>query len=285
MPMVGADSEQLLAGVARMRNAADELDSHAIELSRTLGSVSWLGQIANNFVNMWNSGHKRNLGNTAKFIRDAAGRLEAQAHQQQAASRADGLPRFTITDGRVVAVPPAIVGTPGPGPVATPGVGPVGAVPGSNRTWQEVQRDYDANYAKYGLWADGGPNGENRYQCVSWAWYRMRELGYKGPQFSANGAGVAAGMHGTTATAPAPGAVMSYGTGFGHVVIAEEVVKLPDGRLRVRVSEMNTGNDPYVGRPEEYRADRWMEQNANGTWSSGGKNEGAVTTANPQYSK
>ena len=86
MSMVGADSEQLLAGVARMRTAADELDSHAIELSRTLGSVSWLGQIANNFVNMWNSGHKRNLGTTAKFIREAADRLQVQANQQIEAS-------------------------------------------------------------------------------------------------------------------------------------------------------------------------------------------------------
>ena len=113
-----------------------------------------------------------------------------------------------------------------------------------------------------------------------------RQLGYSGPQFSANGAQVAAHLGGTTSTVPKPGAVMSYGSGFGHVVVAEEVSHDAQGRLTVRVSEMNTGSDhssALVGNPQEYSSSRIMTQNSDGTWSTGPGAHVVVTVANPTY--
>jgi uncharacterized protein YukE len=91
MAMVGANAEELEAAAAKMRHAADELDVHSAALGRTLGGLAWIGQLASAFVNMWNSKHNAQLGSTARFIRDAADKLEAQARQQRDTSSADGL--------------------------------------------------------------------------------------------------------------------------------------------------------------------------------------------------
>lgn len=266
MSMYGADADALLAGAARMRDAADELDRHSAELSRTISSVSWIGQVASAFVSMWNGGHRRHLASTANFTRQMASKLEAHAKEQQQASEAR-------SSGQTV--------QPAPSPTPPAPSVPGGLLPGANRTWQEVQRDYDANYVKYGLWASGGPNGEDRYQCVSWAWFRMRELGYFGDQVQGNGGELAGNLGGATSTTPQPGAVMSYP---GHVFIAEKVEVLPDGRMKVTISEMNSGNDGsgwQEAHPSEYRL-RTIEQNADGTWSSNGDNV-VITTWNPPY--
>jgi hypothetical protein len=97
MTMVGADADRLDAAAATMRRAADELDEHSGALGRLLGGLSWLGQLAGAFLNMWNSNHKPQLHSTASFIRDAAAKLEAQATQQREASSAQAgtaTPRF-----------------------------------------------------------------------------------------------------------------------------------------------------------------------------------------------
>jgi hypothetical protein len=88
--MVGADADRLDAAAATMRRAADELDEHSGALGRLLGGLSWLGQLAGAFLNMWNSNHKPQLHSTASFIRDAAAKLEAQAKQQRSASEMGG---------------------------------------------------------------------------------------------------------------------------------------------------------------------------------------------------
>lgn len=88
MSMVGADHERLLEAVGQMRRAADELDSSQNLLQRMLSGVAWFGQVAANFVGVWNGSHRRNLMTTAQFIRDAADELERQAIQQREASSA-----------------------------------------------------------------------------------------------------------------------------------------------------------------------------------------------------
>jgi hypothetical protein len=90
MTMVGADATRLDAAAAQMRRAADDLDAHAGALGRLLDGLSWLGQVASAFLNMWNSNHRPQLNSTAGFIRDAAAKLEAQARQQREASEGSG---------------------------------------------------------------------------------------------------------------------------------------------------------------------------------------------------
>ena len=287
MSMVVADADRLTAAANEMRIAADELNHHATSLTRSLGRLAWIGQIASSFMHLWKGGHRQHMISTASFIRDAATKRDAQAAQQRSASAA-GAPSSAFSAAIHLAPPPsarpAVPAPTAPAPsVPMPGT-PGGELPGTHRTWQVVQAAYDADYVnKYHLWAGGGPSGENSYQCVSWAWFRMHELGYTGPQHQANGKDVAGTLGGTTSTVPAAGAVMSYGPGtFGHVVIAEEVTRLADGRLSIRVSEMNTGVDAYHGNPDEYRSTRSIVQNANGTWSTKYGNI-AITVANRPY--
>lgn len=90
MAMVGADPDRLDSAAAHMRLAADSLDEHSTALGRMLGGLSWLGQVASAFANMWNSHHRPQLGSTAHFIREAADKLTAQAKQQREASSAAG---------------------------------------------------------------------------------------------------------------------------------------------------------------------------------------------------
>lgn len=84
-------------------------------------------------------------------------------------------------------------------------------LPGTMRTEEQA---ISACQANYGLRADGAPGGENEYQCVSWVWFRLRELGYDGPgggPISGDGGVLASNLDGDPSTVPKPGAVMSYG--------------------------------------------------------------------------
>jgi hypothetical protein len=90
MTMVGADADRLEAAAAHMRKAADELDAHSAAVGHQLGGLSWLGQLAGAFANLWSSHHKPQLGSTAHFIREAADRLTANAKQQRDASAVSG---------------------------------------------------------------------------------------------------------------------------------------------------------------------------------------------------
>lgn len=306
MSMVGANYEALEAGAAQMRRAADELDAHAKSIQGTIGGLSWFGQVASAFLSLWNGGHRVHLNTTANFIRDAATKLETQARQQRYASEtgAEGWIRDTLSPA-ILGRPPEQAAPPTtPGGNADSGVPPtpstqappiqppsqptqtgavvgaaLGELPNSHRSWQDAKAAYDEKYHTYGLYRDGYPGAENQYQCVSWAWFRMRELGYQGAQFSADGGQVAAGLGGTTDTIPKLGAVVSSS---GHVMVVEEVKHLPDGRVAMRVSEMNTNSDPYTASADEYRSDRWIEQTGNGQWSYYGKPR-TLTIANPSY--
>jgi surface antigen len=282
MTMVGADADRLEAAAAHMQKAADELDAHSAALGHQLGGLSWLGQLAGAFANLWSSHHKPQLGSTAHFIREAADRLAANAKQQRDASAVSGA---SLGGQAAPARPPvAAVTSPSAAPAATT---PGGELPGTHRTWQQVQQDYETKYSQYGLYSDGAPGNENEYQCVSWAWFRMRELGFEGAQVSAHGKNVAGALGGSTSTVPVAGAVMSYdryNDQYGHVSIVEEVIHGADGRLSVRLSEMNVGGDGIAGHANEYRSDRVITQNADGTWSCWGANI-PITVANPTYKR
>ena len=320
--MVGANYEELEAGAARMQRAADDLDSHARSIQGTIGNLSWIGTVATAFVSMWNGGHRRKLANTATFIRNASLELERQARQQRYAAEhgseawlsdiigdlfggtPDQAPPEQPGDAAGAAPGSAQPNPPGglspqPPLVASTGVGAsTGALRNSNRTWQEAQAAYDARYAsnEFNLFADAHPGAANSYQCVSWAWFRLRELGYTGEQFSADGGQVAAGFGGTTDTTPALGAVVSSSS--GHVMIVEELTQLPDGRLSMRVSEMNTMRHADGTRApdydakgnfirasaDEFRADRWITQAADGKWNYYPNDVRTLTIANPSYS-
>lgn len=165
-----------------------------------------------------------------------------------------------------------------------------GTLPGSARTWQQVQADYDAKYSTIGtpanapLYKDGWPDGGNRYQCVSWAWFRMRELNYAGPQISLadgeDGGYLAGRLGGTKSTVPKLGAVVSYP---GHVMIAESVTKSADGHLHVVVSEMNTDSNWTVANPDEYKASRVLTQASDGSWTDSYGTKRDLTVFNPGY--
>ena len=111
MTMVGADADRLEAAAAQMQRAADELDEHSGSLTRQLGGLSWLGQVAGAFLNMWNGHHNAHLKSTAQFIRDAAAKLIAQAKQQREASQSGGSsPRAETMPFRIDLTNPSIPG-------------------------------------------------------------------------------------------------------------------------------------------------------------------------------
>jgi hypothetical protein len=122
MSMVGADADRLDAAAVQMRKAADSLDAHSSSLGRLLGGLSWLGQVASAFANMWNSHHRPQLGSTANSIRDAADKLTAQAKQQRDASMSGGIgDGFGIMPYRLDPVGPSDGWTLAPGFTLPPG--------------------------------------------------------------------------------------------------------------------------------------------------------------------
>lgn len=300
MSMVGANYEALEAGATRMRQAADELDAHSKGIQGTIGGLSWIGQVATAFVNMWNGGHRRQLASTAVFIREAAKELDSQARQQRYASEKGGEAWlsdalhgiFNRTPEQSAPSSPAQApnnpggGAPAPGgsapaQPAPAGGGTVGAgatsgvLPNSNRDIPQVQAAYEA-------WMHGrfGPGGESYYQCTAWANFRWRELGYTGPDISGNGDQMAAwaGSHAGApiSTAPTLGAIGSF-SAYNHVIVVEEID--PSG-TRMRVSEMNVGDRTWQeSGPDEYRTN-WMVKQADGTWRYDGRGSaGAITFA------
>lgn len=87
--MTGSDPESLDTAAGQLDQAAQELDDSAAALARTLGSLSWLGQVAIRFSDSWNGGHQKRMAVTAGFLRTAAEELRKQAGEQRDASRGD----------------------------------------------------------------------------------------------------------------------------------------------------------------------------------------------------
>ena len=131
-------------------------------------------------------------------------------------------------------------------------------------------------------WFKPNDNPDYAYQCTDWVRRRRENLGF-GPTALVNGrwgnGAEMAGMNGgSVSTPPSFGAIASYGTGYGHVMIVEEVM---DGGNRIRVSEMNVGDKNYeVGTPAEFRSDTILERR-NGQWFNhrSGRLVGQITFA------
>ncbi len=86
--MYGADSERLMQGAVAMRRAADDIDGHSAWISRTIDTLAWFGNIAGGFVGMVTGVHLPRMVSTASFLREAAVKLEKNAHEQTVASAA-----------------------------------------------------------------------------------------------------------------------------------------------------------------------------------------------------
>lgn len=254
------------------------------------GHSLWQGSSSRHWFEQW----QREETAVRRLIHelDEMGRkLLAQAKEQRDASRANlrmdsAAKNSSQGDGSAGGT----TSSPAANPGGSTGAGDSDHARGIDRTWQQVREVYDRDYvAKYGLWSDGGPNGDNRYQCVSWAWFRMRELGYHGPQIQGDGGVLAARLGGTTTTEPQPGAVVSSSNGgFGHVMIAERVYTNSNGQLEMLVSEMNAkglGADHGLeGLPQEYQCETRFSRNPDGSWGRvGGGPEGKLTIWNPPY--
>lgn len=104
MPIYGADSEELERLAFEFDRAADELDADGGQLTRLLGNVSWLGDVATRYVGSWTGVQLPRIGLSSRFLRAAAAGLRQQADQQRSASSAVGgrIPR-TPTRPDVVA--------------------------------------------------------------------------------------------------------------------------------------------------------------------------------------
>jgi surface antigen/uncharacterized protein YukE len=293
----GLDVDVVQRGGAALKTQAQHLDGiiHAINgIVANLEHV-WHGHNAQTFAGWWQQQHRPALTAASAAISGLGQSALNNASEQAQASSASGSSvqsgGSTSTAGVAGAsttsagIGGAVVGAIAAGGIvgAASGTGGslTGSLAGSNRTWQQVQADYTRNSAAYGL-GPYGPGGEYQYQCTAWANYRWKELGYTGNPISGNGYQMAANAGGTASTPPSLGAMASYGDGktHNHVMIVEEMSKTSSGAAKIRVSEMNTGYDYNVGRPEEYMDTRWWDQNPDGTWSrEGGGSSGALTFA------
>ena len=273
-----------IEGVGRrlQQHFAVRLEEIANEVESVVGQTSnaWIGADAERFRGWWPA--KRTLIRAAAEDIRGFGQsaLNNAAEQRTASDAAAG-----------GAAPPSVRsgGTVSESPSQGTGTSRQGELPGANRSASEATEAYNQNWLKYGLYAAGAPGGSLDYECVSWAWFRLRELGYEGPQVSGNGIDVAGRLGGTTTTIPEPGAVMSFGYPpgahegweYGHVVVAESVTTNSDGKLEVRVSEMNVWRGEG---PAKYSDSKTFIQGADGTWSD--SLTGAtrtITVANPRY--
>ena len=124
-----------------------------------------------------------------------------------------------------------------------------------------------------------------QYQCVAWAvarWNQLREQAGLPPLRvnESHGATLAALNGGSTSNPPSLGAMASYGTGYGHVMIVEQISTGPGGATQIRVSEMNVGDTNYeVGLPSEFKDTRVFTRLPDGRWQSGSDPARTITFA------
>ncbi len=131
----------------------------------------------------------------------------------------------------------------------------------AGRTILEVQEKYD-------FWADSiqheHPNfsdpTQSQYQCTGWANFRWHELGYDGIVHGNAGPQMLENVPTLLSSSPTLHAMAIRN---GHVMIVEEIAG--DGSW-IRVSEMNTGSDWEVGRPEEFMDTDKLHRNPGGNF-------------------
>ena len=262
------------------------LEQMTFEMERMVqeSAGSWIGPDADQFRGWW----PQKRAALAAMSTDLYGFGQSalnNATEQQEASGGGG--RTVISPG----VPlPGRPGTPSPVigrvlPEGDVGAARPGPLPGSGRSEEEVLRDFDQRLYEWDKLRYA--KGELKYQCVTWAWYRMWELGYNGPRPSGNGHEIAGLLGGTTSTLPVAGAVLSWGptdhNEYGHVAVAEEVYVDDQGRLTMRISEMNVERTGGAYRDEYRDTQLWYYDADAGEWMSDGGKRSSITIANPEY--
>ena len=239
-----------------LQTKSDLLRQLTSEVDAVIGRTIWEGPDAGDFKQQWWPEHRGRLQQVAEQVHGFGQSALNNASEQTGASDTGGPSGPAPVGAPAVRIAEGATGTPG-----------VGALPGTHRTWQEVQRDYEANWQRLGLpesyshLHSGAGARDYGYQCTAWANFRWRELGYRGPIVAGNGWEMASNAPGDFTNQPLPGAMVSTPEGNNHVMIVEEVL---DGGSRLRVSEMNTGSNWMDGDPQEYRADRMLTRSADG---------------------
>ena len=92
MSMYGASVSDLRAAAAQLAAEADQLDGAAGALTRDLGGLRWLGDVAMRFSDVWSSVHQQRMVVTAGFLRENSERLLRQAEEQDHASNSTSAP-------------------------------------------------------------------------------------------------------------------------------------------------------------------------------------------------
>lgn len=256
----GMDAGAVRQVAAQLKAQADALGGVVAQVNGLVDRASglWQGRDSQEFANWWVSQHRPRLQAAQEAIRGLGQSASNNADDQDRASGVSGNSAAGVAAGAAVAAGVAAT-SPAPSSPTT--------IPGSTRTWQEVQRDYEANGRRLGL-GSYSADGQFGYQCTAWANYRWRELGYTGPLITGNGSEMAGHAGGSPSVAPTAGSMASYGasTDFGHVMIVEQVA---DGGNRIRVSEMNTGSDgssAYDAHASEYSSSSWFVRQPDGNW-------------------
>ena len=263
-----------------VRGLARDLETQAQQIQQIIAAIQsvigrgpaiWKGQDFDQFQDWWQNKHRAELQAIAERVHGLGQSAANNASSQEHAS------------GGAASGGAHMTGPVHGGPAHTPPIAPVtptpvqgGELPGTHRTWEQVQQDYAGNAKWLGSY---GPGGAYEYQCTAWANNRWHELGYTGPPIGGDGHQMAGNVGGSVDTVPHPGAMASTGGGHNHVMIAEEIT--PDGN-RIRFSEMNTGTGPagaalhdggeswQTGEAQEFKGDSWFTKQSDGTWHRDG---------------
>ena len=240
-----------------VKSKGDRLVAIVGEIDTLVHGVTWEGPDAQTFKHEWWPAHKHVLLGAGAQIAGLGQSALNNAGEQDTTSAAWGGGPSSAGSPNGAAM---IGGIP-----ATAALGAAGAALGNlndARSKEEIRDAYDR-------WATGrfAAGGESNYQCTGWANFRWAELG--GPVVNGNGGAMAVNAGGSVDTVPRVGAMLSYGPGTdadpGHVMIVEEVRASADGRLTVRVSEMNVGDQNWrVGTYDEYRDTKEYTQASDG---------------------
>lgn len=90
MPIFGADADELERLATEFENAATELESDAGGLTRTVSNITWLGDVATDFMSEWTGSRVPQINRCTAFLTSSAKALREQARQQREASQANG---------------------------------------------------------------------------------------------------------------------------------------------------------------------------------------------------
>ena len=275
--LTGMDVDEVQRLAADLERQAATLDHIVASINNLVahGSPIWSGPDFHQFQEWWSSKYRLSMQSVTDSVRGLGQSAKNNAKDQVSAS--GGAHVTGPVHGGHTHTPPIAPIAPVP---PTPVQG--GELPGSHRTWEQVQQDYAGNAKWLGSY---GPGGAYEYQCTAWANNRWHELGYTGPPIGGDGHQMASNVGGSVDTVPHSGAMASTGGGYNHVMIAEEIS--PDGN-HIRFSEMNTGTGPggaalhdggetwQKGEAQEFKGDSWFTKQPDLSWHRDGSRGGSM---------